>query len=701
MIGLVSGVFLDPIRVELRQGGLVGGRVYAGASDTTLDPGVTEPLGGSDTLGTTDGKTILLRFADLRRFVGDGPITAASIRLVGSLEGASVKRIARVSAPWGEGPSDTIGGLFRRPSEDGKDTTPVPDAATWRLRQGKRADWQGVGASGPADATPVAGVTVVAADGGATVEGLGPLVQRFRDRPEANFGLLIEFDRPVGFASAQAEPADRPTLVVESTPVAATPGLSVDSLIPENGGWTAVVRNRGVGPMAGLKAIWSRDGRAVAESAVPDLAPGASATVTVKGFATADPTDERRDAIALRIDSPRPDATLADDVLIGYPGGTALPVDRLTAEGFNESWAPSSRASFAPEGILRRVNVAPSGTPLPKEDFGAVARALGAPDVRPLSTAPYLDPFAGPNGGDARYEGTVPPSVAMAAAPAGPMGPRPTGLYSLTDIAFLNGRGTVRQARSALVKIADGRGVPLPRQTVVMRKFDAEGKPVGEPKTLITDNAGTIALPADPKATEWAAATAIGAPMTTFTVTPDPAGPGGEPTVRALKAWELVDAAARSRLPVAIVELRFEIPVVPIDRTTDLADGRLVTDKSGRLPTELAGLTAASGKPIEWTFADGDWIEVDLGRDRTVAEIELEVTGSGAFDVVGYGTGDRPEDAVTAARISDLALLLRNRPGSLKWYPAPRRTRYVRLVGRGAGSVTLTRLRVRPMRTLG
>jgi hypothetical protein len=138
--------------------------------------------------------------------------------------------------------------------------------------------------------------------------------------------------------------------------------------------------------------------------------------------------------------------------------------------------------------------------------------------------------------------------------------------------------------------------------------------------------------------------------------------------------------------------MRFNLPGAPVDMATDLAAERLVSDSAGSAATALAALN--DGNPA--TLAKlgskkGDWVEIDLGRDRTVAEID--VLGQPKemwerFDLLVYGTGQRVGDATIWAREQDWGWTASNRRDLVSGVPSvayrgrPLRVRYIRIVNK-------------------
>lgn len=170
-----------------------------------------------------------------------------------------------------------------------------------------------------------------------------------------------------------------------------------------------------------------------------------------------------------------------------------------------------------------------------------------------------------------------------------------------------------------------------------------------------------------------------------------------------LESWQLVDMRSRAGNVPVVMSLRFRISSNPADGE-NLAKQRIVTDSSGATPV---GLGKICDDDVQ-TYAvlaskDGDWIEIDLGRDRPLGQLDLVAKGGifwDRFDVLGYSTGQTVADAIpwirergfawTAANVGETsngAVIVR--------YPAyAQRFRFLRIKNRSTGPANLAELRV-------
>ncbi|MCW5943229.1 MAG: discoidin domain-containing protein [Fimbriimonadaceae bacterium] len=378
-------------------------------------------FGGTSTLQGGPGKRILLRFGDLARALGPNA-RVASAKLVltqfaqGDLRSPVVWRLA---APWGEGPSLSLGA----------GSTVNPEwAATWRYRRAGRSaiGWQLLGAMGSGDQTRIAEARATTSkDGVLTIEGLGPTVQAMLDRDADNHGFALDFDANVDFFSSES-PSDRPRLVVEvdSRAPRTGPDLSVVAIertpeypryddrgsfsakeyrgvsvgiqdrvtnreakhgpsADESVTYTARVRNVGDAPSAAFVARWVR--RETPQSAIQfdkPLGPGEETTFTIQEPWGSRPDDPRTRPLGMRIEPSGNDANPGNDTLeiaedalsVGvtvdpaflraFEAKTNLAGSRAFADWiqyqlriWNEVFCARSRFSSALDGALSRVRL--------------------------------------------------------------------------------------------------------------------------------------------------------------------------------------------------------------------------------------------------------------------------------------------------------------------------------------------------------
>ena len=428
---------------------------------------------------------------------------------------------------------------------------------------------------------------------------------------------------------------------------------------------------------------------------------------------------------------------------------------------FNETYCAQSRFSFAPDGVKERISVqhifsgdAPpadgakadaiasipatesrwmTGDP---EFIKALALAAGAPDFTlmnfPLGKRVKMDAgktldrgsidvYPGVVGyGDTRYEGSLAGPIGLLYEPylavaTGLLPLVPTGLLSETDVAVLNahvdhtGDG-LDMPKTTLLKIADIEGKPL--NNVQLDYFQSQNGEieVSTPTFTVTTSqvAGTALLPSPSGTGPFGKLNSDGG-NGTFLIR---ATVGGVTEWGWLKAWQLIDTATRGNRMAGVVEVRFNVPSVPLDTSVDLARDRIITDSSNQLPAKLGPLVSgAADHEVELGAKVGDWVEIDLGRDRTIGEIDLIGKATSfwsQFDIMVYSTGQKASEAAPWATELDWKWTASNRRDIVGGsdptlisvaYRAPEtRIRFVRIVNRSGSAGKLQGIRVVPIK---
>jgi len=428
---------------------------------------------------------------------------------------------------------------------------------------------------------------------------------------------------------------------------------------------------------------------------------------------------------------------------------------------FNEVYAAQSRFSFAPDGAKERISVQHIliGTEKPTDNAHAdatvsvgeqplnllgsddrfmksLAIAAGCPDFsstriepgehlqlkangQPLSRGGD-DLYPGVLGyGDTRYEGSLAGAMCLPYGPFPSSSPslialNPTGLLSETDVQALNSKldGSAlkfEMPKTALLKVLDLTGRPL--GNVQLDFFQSEGGKIldGPPAFSLTTSGseGTALLPVRSGGTPFGKLEADGS-NGVFLIR---ATAHGVSDWGWLKSWQLIDTASRGNVMAGIIESRFNLPSGPLDSDVNLARDRIITDSTNLLPAKIGALVSDDLKTdVELGGKVGDWVEIDLGRDRTVGRISL--TGEpGAFwsqfDIMVYTTGQKPEDATVWTKELDWNWTSKNRKELVADYPtlasvgycAPGiRIRFIRIVNRSNKPGRIRSIRVSPIK---
>ena len=161
------------------------------------------------------------------------------------------------------------------------------------------------------------------------------------------------------------------------------------------------------------------------------------------------------------------------------------------------------------------------------------------------------------------------------------------------------------------------------------------------------------------------------------------------------KLWQLVDSDHRGQASFALMTFAVNLPSDPLDVGNDVAKGKLISssDTSAKVPSLLDGTNSAE---VSLPSATGSWVEIDLGRDRTVGEVRL-ATKSGEFwkqfEIRAYQTAQKPTDALLWASESNWSWSYRNRPDmqdgvkSVAYRGSAQRVRFIRIINTGPAAV--------------
>ena len=759
LLGLVS-LPTQIQTLELYRGAIVGGEGYWAVSDTFLDSTEADRAkGGLFTLEGGKGRTILIKFGDLERAIpATAKITKATLFLSPSSPDKPILAgVSSISVPWGEGPMFVVS--MGRAQEE----KPARLAATWKQRRSGQSDWQQPGATGPSDAKPIAGVQLQMTEKEIAIEGLADAVQSARNRWHDNHGFAITFAEKCEFFSSQAKNG-KPRLVIEysiATPLTG-PDLSVQWLDRLGSGsettYRATIKNVGDTAAEPFFAQWTVGENPGAQFQVnKSLQPGEESVVEFKKEYRKNGADHRAQPLMIRLVPASPESNANNDALliyedsipVGFSGGK-IDADAMQAlaRRINEVYFAQSRFSFAPEGVIERIRVVPSqeqaevvidlaGGPDGRETVRRLLQSLTglAPTVQKQSLSvegqavAYNDPFPGISGfGDTRYDGLIAAGFPMVYAPvASPifdnMPIEPTDLLSATETASINlalgKRGKDRlgilwdQPATVILRATDMTGKALDGAELAFYQLENGQMPSLPTQTILTKDGGTVILETrggaggiiDKDALHQLKKNPFGDLRSD--------GSNGTILVRALingetewgwlKAWQLTDAFHRGNRAAAIIDVRFNAPSGPVDRSTNLARGRLIADKAGSLPAKLTPLVDEDATTqVELGSQPGDWIEIDLGRDRPVGEVQVHYGQMPVkFDLQAYATGQAAPEADAWVKDLNSTWTRENRmktDGFVPYRGPMIRARFIRIVNRSGGSGKIGEVRIFPLK---
>lgn len=417
---------------------------------------------------------------------------------------------------------------------------------------------------------------------------------------------------------------------------------------------------------------------------------------------------------------------------------------------WNDVTSRYSRYSFAPDGALERIraqkiSVGSEPPPLdlkldgqvviqsPGQFESLVADALGLVALTtPLSggatadgtKVPWLgDPFPGLTlGGETRSDAMLIPTLSFPYDTFSdlihdPDRLEPVGPLSMTDVYALNRnlgrrRGYVGDylydvPGNVLLTLTDLAGRRLADTAVTfyqMKRGTFEG--VGSAFSLRSNASGLVPLPKRDPGMTPGFFTATGHALAAnpfgridsqmkngmFLAKVDVQGVTG---TAVLKAWQVVDAAARARSSVAMINLRFNVPSGPLSAPPSPV---VVTGPDGPLPALSDGNAGTAVAPPSW-------IDVDLGQEVSIGEIALSIHKADrpewTYDILVRGASEKPEGGRPYVKERNFAWSFARygEDGKVPYRGMPQRARFIRILSRTpAKGVELSEIAVRVLK---
>lgn len=658
--------------------------------DTYIDESVADAnFGRSEVLISGPGKLVLIRPTDLSLLVPKGhKIVDASVTLTTREPNSpQVTEAVLLTAPWFEGPG-RAGGLV--PAEG-----VARWAATWNhARAGDGGSrWNKAGASGPNDREPIPGLTTAFDLGSFSIRGLGPALQKMLENPGRYTGIAFTTKDRAQFLSAEFG-GFGPMFRIETDPIpSGGPDIEVVELSAsgpsddgQNVNWEARLKNVGDKASAPGTAVWSHRYASGSTTEVPAIQPGAEAVVSLPLASRTQP-DKRFNPLSVRVDvagdiDPSNNFKQVDLGAIAV----AVVVDGKAAsdeaqQGFrrfvdsmNLRVFPLSRFGFAAEGVTERVRYVsdPARAAVKVEaaslDSGAVKAMVAS--ILNMPAAFFNPPAPGPIP-EAPFVGLTPDSrdewgyLAGVPYPERLWPPRTLGQPLLPDSLLLG------RSESALLQILAGKKgedrnpAKLPTSNIlILRAYDGGGRPLNKIKvTVYQPQGGATGAPIFTGETSDAGTVLLSARSFTDkrnslfgTLNPDGSNAWlqvefeaqGEKTTRWIPYLQMVEEALRGGLGATTLEYRMMLSDKAIDRSQNLVAGKSVTDSNQRFPAELNEAIDGNLKTAIDLPGEPAWIEIDLGRDRGVGEVQLVFQGEepwSSFVIQAYNTSQRPEQA--------------------------------------------------------
>ncbi len=705
------------------------------AQDTTLEKSMPQAnFGREPGLFGGPGRIVLIRFPETTE-EGRIRVSSASLHLTRQSGGdLHLKSVGLLKKRWYEGGGRSIN--FAHPGTPTPETT--PGSATWVAARFKSENWEEPGAGGASDVELIPDATMRVDGADVILDGLGVALSQMVSHPNDSFGFRLEFQENSVFCSSEVNGAGPKLNIDYKLPAAGgvdATVMSCEALVPAGthpGGepvtWRAMVQNLGDQPAPKVSVVWTLDGKELSRSPLPKpLVKGEPQSVDLAIPWKYDPLNHREQRLVITVIAegdiePSNDALALNMSAIPtyFEGSNA----RAQFERLNEVELPLSRSSAALDGCLERFRQV--------TDRGRAELVVKGNNLRGggLTGLP-LTFFKVPEGWpqlpsgpesvalDRRDESSRPSTRALPTL-GWPLrslesSALPEGFLGRTEVNFLNAnRGRVGADRLAWVH-----KVPL---SSVIWCLDAQGAGIaGAHIAIFQTQGGGLA---DKPIVEGTTNAGGG-----YFLSKRPAGkftenPFGEIQEDGSNSWMLVkltaggateaawypvsmlwDEAARGNLSAPLFEFRLMLTSDTLDRAKDIGEGKIVTDSANHLPAELSRLVDGDAKTgIDFKAeAKENWIELDLGRDRAIGEVQIDVEGGDFFTgltLLRYGTSQTIDAASPWFTEKDSSSHFRLRGQRVDGgqtrliYRAPAASvRYLRLVPTG-GHATITGIHV-------
>jgi hypothetical protein len=607
----------SPDTLTVSRGVNLGGVKWWGIRDTFVSQANPETNFGRDWLleGGSD-KTIVVNVDGLETVVPPNmEIAEAELVFTREFGDASGAKVRALSQPWIEGGGrrglSTLG--YVRPGPARREL-----GATWKTpAQGGSGAWPEGG--GFVSNGPQVGTATVA-NNEWVLSGLGEWARSAAANPLKG-SLAIRFPQPVIFTSSDA-PVGRPQLKLTLRPISRTGArVTILGFTKTDAGLQVVLRNTGSTKSSALEIHSSTSWRTPELKAIPALDPSQTTSVAISQASGSEAilASTRVVVTGQGVDLNHSQATY-------HASGLSIPVDAATCsvvERWNQVVLPQSRTSFAPDGPLVRLNAmfTEGASPASNASIRSVLKLptwfmVAIPDYPYKGTQGPADAFPGMGGGDARDETSYMPLLPLTAdgrldKTMREGGVEWTGLLSITDIALLESQSSWAQ---------------LVPDSIAIRVFDSAGAVVrNTPATLYAqDQKSEVKLSAEGTARisrDW-----LANPLSLVRIEVE--GESGGQGV--LKGWQTVDAAVRTAQRGVLIPVILFGKAAAVDFSRDLA-----ADREWMSPGEKV-FTMGQSIPA------GSAIEIDLGRDRMTAMVEIVTdprTSISGLTLVGRQTG--------------------------------------------------------------
>ncbi|MBL8065270.1 MAG: hypothetical protein JNM34_05365 [Chthonomonadaceae bacterium] len=725
LVGLLAAPFGQPdltVRTRLVQ-------------DTYLDLELPDNNFGRDQLLLTGpGTAVLVKFPSLRWEANGCTIKDAKLTFtIADGDDLTLTKVGRVKIPWEEGEHQRLM-VLRQPQPDPQ----LRGGATWLTRRFGSAGQKWTKPGAGADCTEVEGWSADRTGRTLVVKGLDEAITMLADDPSNDFGLRLEFSKKGALLSSEDSDSG-PELSFTSTPRASGPKLVIESLLPSGKTWTATVHNVGDEPATGVSATWKFRGEEKnATNVGRTLPPGDRATVEWQG-PRADPSgpDVNMLSVSIKPGGQGGSGDYAEVSANGFPvrlkanGLEPYDLNRL-AQYVNLAVFGQSKTTFSPEGCRFRIAFVgdqepgidvqvdvSSVEPLGKLQSAAkqIVRALSpyrglwstppGSQSAPTEAAGWLD--------DTRDDTAWTPGLLL---PQFPWGDPKENQPRLTE------RGNLSRAETAAFQqiVSGGNAldnwkdfVPILPAAAILSFTDMGSFPIGNASVSVTatkggklatepffkgttTSGGKIYLPSTESGSPFGKLEKDGSNSWMLVkVTRD-----SQTEETWLPAWELATEAARGNVNVPTVEFKLTMPDSQPNMETDLAKDKVVTGSPGMKNLPMASLVDGQRNSM-CSIAPGEWIEIDLSRDRVMCGLGIETEDKpfDRFSITVRLTGDLETGAIQWIKEND-GLRRSNMSGiqsegrtTVNYVSRAVRVRYLRLTNLGRWPVRVSTLSVR------
>lgn len=568
-------------------------------------------------------RKVLLRFGslDLAILRQSKIVDGTLVLTLAESEKSSLKAVKILKRPWlSPGISVLASRIQVKDPKNPADPKEIPFApgVTWNKAGGDVSPWLSPGASHRDDAGSI-DEKITVKDGEIRITNLGPTLQYWKTHEGENFGFLLEFGGETGIWSSTS-PEARPRLEIKLEKAS----VKDPQIFATHEGDSVTLRASA--PIKNIEVFRGTSGQ-VTE-------PGPKFTLT--------PNNKSKDprGALTRVVANFEDPAIPQEVMTFDPAAPWVKQSPTSTRIWNNWMVDQSYYSFAKYGALKYIN----GEGNKDEPF--------LPDVQALASGSKLM--------ETMLLGRLVFPVLPTRNPmVRQMAQIDGGGLSMAQVDLLmNGR--LQYPKVVLAKTVSIDDRPLENVQITVTT------PESETQDIKTDSSGLFMMPKLPagakgdvifKATLNGVTQTLRTPLSTFS-----------------------NLYARGNLQAISIDLPFNLSPWPINYDTNLVLGKPTSDGAKSFPAQLVGLVDDSLE-TEYTLPAMGWVEVDLGRDRSLGEIVFQGEVPKKFKVKVYGTTDKVEvaDWWIDEIDSDKFRLAYNMPGDLTYHPNPNSARYVRI----------------------